>query len=105
MGIFQTPTYDILFGPSPIDWCEENHPERNPWQWEELHNTWSNIVYVILGVAMAVAHLKQPYPTDPLFLLVCVSGTMTGITSAWFHATLIYVAQKLDEFFEVWSNH
>ena len=96
----QIPTNDILFGPSPIDWCEENHPESNPWHWQELHNTWSNIVYVIVGLIMAAAHMKQKCPTDPLFLLSCFAGIMTGVTSAWFHATLIYVAQKSDEFFE-----
>lgn len=100
MPIFQTPTNDILFGKAPIDWCEENHPESNPWHWQELHNTWTNAAYVMVGITLAAAHMKQKCPTDPLFLLACFAGIMTGVTSAWFHATLIYIAQKSDEFFE-----
>lgn len=101
MPIFQQPTSEILFGPSPIDWCEANKPETNPFHVQEFHNTWTNIAYVFAGINPLVLHLQQKkYSKDPLYILSCLSVIMTGVTSAWFHATLMYAAQKSDEFFE-----
>lgn len=102
MPFFQNPTREILFGPAPIDWCEPNHPDDNPFNVQEFHNTWTNIAYVLAGAIPLVyswtrhQHLEQ----DPLYTLSCLSVILTGITSTWFHATLIYAAQKSDEFFE-----
>lgn len=102
MPFIINPTPEILWGPAPIDWCEPNHPEVNPFGVQEYHNTWTNIAYVLAGGIPLVwsftrnKHLEQ----DPLYTLSCMSVILTGITSAWFHATLIYAAQKSDEFFE-----
>ena len=118
MPFFQTPTKDILLGPSPIDWCERNLPHENPWQWQEFHNTWTNIAYVVGGVAalwvrwQAINASKKSQQQqqsqnqgnsssmDFLYILSCLSLMLTGVTSAWFHSTLIFIAQKADEFFE-----
>jgi len=101
-SIISLPTLEILFGTAPIDWCEPNQPLRNPFQWEEFHNTWSNIAFVLAGCSGLYQHYYQQtyYPRDPLIVWGGICCIMTGITSAWFHATLLFVGQKTDEFFE-----
>jgi len=90
------PTIEVLYGPSPIDWCEPNRPQTNPLHVQELHNTWTNISYVIAGFAL-IPKLNR---CNPLYQFYVLSIVMTGLTSAWFHATLIFISQKSDEFFE-----
>lgn len=117
---------------SPIDWCEGNRPEINPFGVMELHNTWTNIAYVIAGIAF-ICRVRQNLSSrsnsilkrsssghnyqndgnihngtsnskaiklDYLYVAFGLSVIATGIASAWFHATLIFVAQKADEIFE-----
>ena len=90
---------DVLLGPAPIDWCEPNRPETNPFSIMEWNNTWSNIAYIIAGLSLLFRWSFSPN-RDPLFLAYGVFVVLTGVTSAWFHATLLFVAQKADEFFE-----
>jgi hypothetical protein len=103
MILFQVPTHDILFGPAPIDWCEPNRAQTNPYGWEELHNTYTNLAYVIAGISLFLKSRSSPDLDRPFFFAFCFFTILTGVTSAWFHATLIYVAQKADEFFETAS--
>ena len=104
----------LLLGPSPIDWCEPNHPLTNPLGVQEFHNTWTNAAYVLVGLLLFRLFLSSssssssssspsstlaPSP-DPLLLAYALSVILTGITSGIFHATLLYYTQKSDEFFE-----
>ena len=96
------PTLEVLWGPAPIDWCEPNMSSVNPFGVEELHNTWSNVMYVVVGVLLLREYVRSvpPLQRDPVYFSFCVNVVMTGITSGWFHATLMFIAQKSDEFFE-----
>lgn len=100
MPLFQIPTYEILWGKSRIDWCEKNDPTTNPFGIMEFHNTWSNLFYVAVGIVNAIVLTSGKSPKDPLLYFFCLFAIMTGVTSAWFHATLLYIGQKSDEFFE-----
>ncbi|GMH76840.1 hypothetical protein TrST_g11411 [Triparma strigata] len=100
-GIVKTPTADVLWGAAPIDWCEENLPETNPLSIAEFHNSWTNIFYIISGLLLLRSHLRLHSDIrDPLFAFFIFNIIMTGVTSAWFHSTLLFLAQKSDEFFE-----
>eukprot|EP00040_Diaphanoeca_grandis_P013174 m.66616 g.66616 ORF g.66616 m.66616 type:complete len:264 (-) comp23710_c0_seq2:1348-2139(-) len=96
---FRIPTQEVLLGPAPIDWCESNHASSNPFSVEEFHNTWTNVAYIVVG-ALLYRHMSLERSTDPLFAFFCAFVILTGVTSGWFHATLIFAAQKSDEFFE-----
>ena len=79
-----------------IDWCEANYVSTS--LVAELHNTWSNVFYVIVGTAALVAVRRQRLPVQ-----FAACGTLivfTGIFSALFHATLQLFMQRLDEIFE-----
>ncbi|GMI14095.1 hypothetical protein TrLO_g459 [Triparma laevis f. longispina] len=101
MKLISTPTTAVLWGPAPIDWCEDNHPSTNPFSIAEFHNTWTNIFYVISSLILLKSHLKLPSTQrDILFTTFIINIILTGLTSGWFHATLLFIAQKSDEFFE-----
>ena len=102
MVAIELPAPEVLWGPAPIDWCEPNRPSVNPFGIEELHNTWSNLMYVIVGILMfrEYVYSMPAHKRDPIYFSFCINTIMTGITSGWFHATLIFIAQKSDEFFE-----
>jgi len=59
-------------------------------------------VYVLVGAAVFIEYRRRvpPLQRDVIFYAFCINTILTGITSGWFHATLIYTAQKADEFFE-----
>eukprot|EP00466_Bigelowiella_natans_P004769 jgi/Bigna1/134994/aug1.27_g9702 len=103
------PSRGVLWGPSPIDWCEINMPESNFAGIQEFHNTWTNVAYMVVAIVLFLRQIPElRRMRDPgekrvavfLFNIYCASIFMTGVTSWWFHATLLFVAQKSDEFFE-----
>lgn len=64
----------------------------------QFWNTLSNIFFLIAAIrALYLVHVHQ-LPRQ--FLVLAWSIMLTGICSAWFHATLSYNAQKWDETFE-----
>ena len=92
--------WEVLMGPAPIDWCEENYQFKS-FNIAEIHNTWTNIFYVIFG-CIAYQRAENLY-LSKIFRFFSVSLIMTGIFSGIFHATLIWCSQKLDETFETFT--
>lgn len=79
-----------------IDWCETNY--TNSKYIAELHNTWTNLAYITVGILV----VKKCYIASlPLQFWACgFSIVLTGLFSGMFHATLWYWMQRLDEIFE-----
>ena len=50
------PSYEVLWGPAPIDWCEPNRPEHNLFGVKELHNTWTNVGYMLAALLLGCRH-------------------------------------------------
>ena len=96
------PDRALLWGPAPIDWCEENRPASNPLGVQEWHNTLTNLAYVIVGVALAYQSRRVRLSRSHRLIYIgfCLACVATGVTSMWFHASLVYAAQKADEFSE-----
>jgi hypothetical protein len=78
---------------APIDWCEANYAWTN--DVAELHNTWTNLAYVAVGLACLARCRRDGLPV--VFWACGASIVLTGIFSACFHATLWLVFQRLDE--------
>jgi hypothetical protein len=97
------PSSDVLWGSAPIDWCEPNYEQDLAgFRVAEINNTVTNAAYVLAAVSlMRSSKLSNMNSNEGrIFMFYCVALLMTGITSGWFHATLIWIAQKADEFFE-----
>ena len=104
---FKIPTWEVITGPSPINWCETdydyiNYPFGN--LFAEYHNTITNIAYIISAYYLfRFWYVKKTNITkiqSIIFLYYIFALLLTGIFSGIFHATLIWGAQKLDEIFE-----
>lgn len=93
---------NAVFGPAPINWCESDFVV--PYV-AEYHNTLTNIAYVIASLSLLRQWTSIPMSrsNNLLFVFFVLCLMLTGITSGWFHATLIWAAQKADEIFENWT--
>ena len=79
---------------SEIDWCEKNYVYSN--YIAEFWNTISNIPYIlILFISLQTFRFLPCKNNDKLLHSLLL---VTGISSAYFHATLSLFAQLLDEF-------
>eukprot|EP00965_Chrysotila_dentata_P202876 6181371-Pleurochrysis_carterae.AAC.2 len=109
-----------MWSRSALDWCEPNQEAGVL----EPHNTWTNFAYLVSACALqAFASERGKSFVCPksgpaknisneedalglgassrlVWCMFVFSVALTGVASAWFHATLYYVAQKCDEFFE-----
>lgn len=96
------PSSDVLWGSAPIDWCEPNYVQDVAgFRVAEINNTVTNAAYVLAAVVlMRSSKLYHNSHEGRIFLFYCLALLMTGLTSGWFHATLIWIAQKADEIFE-----
>ena len=84
-------------GPSTgINWCEEDYAKTK--YIAEFWNTFTNIVYVYVGLKSLLLCRQKRLPTR--FYLIACFILLTGITSGMFHATLHLKHQRLDEIFE-----
>jgi hypothetical protein len=99
MQLLHWPSRAVLFGPSPIDWCEENWTSGIV---AESHNTITNSAYVLAAAAL-LAKAKLSGHERAIYVFFCLSLLLTGLTSGLFHATLVWGAQKADETFENWT--
>jgi dihydroceramidase len=79
-----------------IDWCEPNYALTS--DVAELHNTWSNVFYVLVGAAVLARCQRLRLPLQ--FHLCGAFIVLTGVFSAAFHASLWLSMQRLDEIFE-----
>ena len=80
-----------------IDWCERNY--AGPLYYiAEFHNTWSNVFYLLVGLAALARCRRLRLPAQFRACAACI--VLTGVFSAAFHATLRLTMQRLDECFE-----
>ncbi|XP_004948808.1 alkaline ceramidase 1 [Gallus gallus] len=86
---------------SEIDWCENNFV-RSPII-AEYYNTISNVCFFILSAALL--HLNRQYCQQRTVPMYFISGLLlcVGIFSMYFHMTLSYVGQLLDELSILWT--
>ncbi|KAM4809761.1 alkaline ceramidase 1 [Rhinophrynus dorsalis] len=85
---------------SEIDWCEANYLYSE--YVAEYYNTVSNVVFLVVGPLMM--YLLHPYAcTRSLAVhLVWFMFIVVGLFSAYYHMTLSYIGQLLDEISILW---
>uniref|UniRef100_A0A8C6NY06 Alkaline ceramidase n=1 Tax=Nothobranchius furzeri TaxID=105023 RepID=A0A8C6NY06_NOTFU len=85
---------------SDIDWCEDNY--RHSEHVVEYFNTMSNFFFFIISPIML--YLLHPYAKERNLAihLVWVMMIFVGLFSAYFHMTLSFVGQMLDELSILW---
>jgi len=87
---------EVLFGPAPINWCEA--PSHGV---KEVVNSVTSLAYILSAVAVVTTPTDA---TNKLYKhLYAWALALTGLTSALFHAELVYWQQKADESFETLS--
>ena len=100
--MMQIPTWEVITGPSPIDWCEENYKQSN--HIAEVNNTITNAAYCIAAVLLLQkTKVSLSSAEGRVFLFYAFALFMTGVTSGIFHASLLWWSQKADEIFENWT--
>jgi len=72
-----------------VDWCEM---QRCSWVVEPA-NTWSNLSYALVGVAMYLAARRSPSPHLRFF---APAALLVGLASGIYHASYTFVLQILD---------
>ncbi|XP_029466783.1 alkaline ceramidase 1 isoform X1 [Rhinatrema bivittatum] len=85
---------------SEVDWCEENYKYSD--HVAEFYNTVSNVGFFICAPLMM--YLQHPYARERtlavhLFWLMLI---IVGVFSAYYHMTLSYIGQMLDEISILW---
>ncbi|EGV63487.1 alkaline ceramidase ydc1 [Yamadazyma tenuis] len=78
---------------STIDWCEENYVVSD--YVAEFLNTTTNAVFILLAL-FAIYHARQN-KLEWRFIFTGLGFLLVGIGSWWFHMTLKYHFQLLDE--------
>lgn len=76
-----------------IDWCEENYVVSG--YIAEFLNTITNAVFILLAL-FAIFHAYKN-KMEPRFLFTACGFCLVGVGSWWFHMTLKYHFQLLDE--------
>ena len=82
--------------PTGIDWCEPNYAVSV--YVAEFWNTVTNVAFIVLALRTLASAWRLRLPLQ--FRVASYALFCTGLASAFFHATLWLVAQRLDEFFE-----
>lgn len=98
------PTWAVISGPSPINWCEPDFVNTSlSFRFAEFHNTITNLAYIVAACLLLVRWRKSSLSLSTegvLFGGYIVSLFLTGVFSWVFHSTLTWGAQKGDEIFE-----
>uniref|UniRef100_A0A8C3X1P8 Alkaline ceramidase n=1 Tax=Catagonus wagneri TaxID=51154 RepID=A0A8C3X1P8_9CETA len=85
---------------SEVDWCESNfqHSELVA----EFYNTFSNVTFLIFGPLMMF--LMHPYAQkrSRYVYVTCFLFMLIGLFSMYFHMTLSFLGQMLDEISILW---
>ncbi|KAM5238284.1 alkaline ceramidase 1 [Ctenodactylus gundi] len=85
---------------SEVDWCESNYQHSE--LVAEFYNTFSNVSFLVFGPLMMVlmrpyAQKRSRYIYGIMALFVCI-----GLFSMYFHMTLSFLGQLLDEISILW---
>ncbi|XP_053556071.1 alkaline ceramidase 1 [Bombina bombina] len=85
---------------SEIDWCEANYLHSE--YIAEYYNTVSNVVFFLVGPLMM--YLLHPYARSRSLVvhLVWLMFIVVGLFSTYYHMTLSYFGQLLDELSILW---
>ncbi|XP_012501658.1 PREDICTED: alkaline ceramidase 1 [Propithecus coquereli] len=85
---------------SEIDWCESNFQHSEVVA--EFYNTFSNVTFLIFGPLMMF--LMHPYAQKRSCYIYGISGLfmLVGLFSMYFHMTLSFLGQLLDELAILW---
>uniref|UniRef100_A0A672JME4 Alkaline ceramidase n=1 Tax=Salarias fasciatus TaxID=181472 RepID=A0A672JME4_SALFA len=91
--------WDIIKS-SEIDWCEDNY--RHSEHVVEFFNTMSSFVFFIVSPIML--YLLHPYAKERSLAIhtVWIMMIFVGMFSVYFHMTLSFVGQMLDELSILW---
>eukprot|EP01083_Nonionella_stella_P033582 91913_1 len=82
---------------SLINWCEKDYVTDGTII-AEFWNSWSNLFFIASGLMALRLAFKHKLPIT--FTITSVAIVFTGLFSFFFHASLRYWMQKLDESFE-----
>ncbi|XP_069784027.1 alkaline ceramidase 1 [Narcine bancroftii] len=85
---------------SQVDWCEDNFQFSD--KVAEFYNTISNVSFFI--TALIMMYLLHPYAQrrNRAVYLICIMVMLVGCFSAYYHMTLSYFGQLLDELSILW---
>ncbi|KAM7242052.1 hypothetical protein CapIbe_006523 [Capra ibex] len=85
---------------SEVDWCEPNFQYSQ--LVAEFYNTFSNVTFLIFGPLMTF--LMRPYiqKRSRYIYVLFILFTITGLFSMYFHMTLSFLGQMLDEITILW---
>ncbi|KKY27591.1 putative alkaline ceramidase [Phaeomoniella chlamydospora] len=85
---------------STLNWCEEDYYATH--YIAEIVNTFTNFLFVWLAAKGARMCIKHGH--DRIFLIAYIGYFMVGWGSFWFHATLKYPLQLVDELSMIYTT-
>ncbi|XP_043102301.1 alkaline ceramidase 1 [Puntigrus tetrazona] len=104
-GIPSFPSFDKMAGvfayeSSEVDWCEDNYKHSE--NVVEYFNTMSSFIFFVISPIML--YLLHPYAKERNLAvhLVWIMMVFVGIFSMYFHMTLSFMGQMLDELSILW---
>ncbi|XP_051759167.1 alkaline ceramidase 1 isoform X3 [Ctenopharyngodon idella] len=104
-GIPSFPSFDKMAGvfsyeSSEVDWCEDNYKHSE--NVVEYFNTMSSFIFFVISPIML--YLLHPYAKERNLAvhLVWIMMVFVGLFSMYFHMTLSFMGQMLDELSILW---
>ncbi|KAF2398220.1 alkaline phytoceramidase [Trichodelitschia bisporula] len=93
---------DGFWGPvtSTLNWCEEDYYASH--YLAEIVNSLTNLIFVVLAFKGIANCLRNGH--DTVFVVAFVSYLLVGLGSFFFHATLLYPMQLVDELSMIYTT-